>query len=202
MNKILTFVVIVFSLFILPSVIFAQGNQNGRENEQGIEISDEEVELVTQENGVLNQNKIKTKNQGEETHLQVATQEMEQLMDMDGLSEEVGSKVRTIAQEQVNTQAQTEIQVNKLESKSKLMKKLFGPDYGAIKNLKQQMEQNQLRIQQLVKLQVLVTNQADQTQLEEAIQALIEQNTALADQIATEEQTSSLLGWLVKFFVK
>ena len=123
-------------------------------------------------------------------------------MDMKGLSEEVGNQVRTIAQEQVQTQTQTQTQLNKMESRSGLMKKLFGPDYKAIKNLKQQVEQNKLRIQQLAPLQNQVTNQADETQLQEAIQALVEQNTALEEQIQAEEQVGSIFGWLIKFFVK
>jgi Cu/Ag efflux pump CusA len=127
---------------------------------------------------------------------------MEQLMDMEGLNEEVGNQVRNIAQQQVQTQTQIQTQLNKLESKSGLMKKLFGPDYKAIKNLKQQMEQNQLRVQQLEQLQTQVVNQADEIQLEEAVQALVEQNTALEEQIQAEEQVGSLFGWLIKLFIK
>jgi len=80
------------------------------------------------------------------------------------------------------------------------MKKLFGPDYGAIKNLKQQMEQNRLRIQLLTELQNQVINQADEIQLEEAIQALIDQNISLEEQLQTEEQIGSIFGWLIKLF--
>ncbi|MFH1566230.1 MAG: hypothetical protein ABIB98_03485 [bacterium] len=206
MKKILSMSILAISLLILPTVVLAQQKQQGQTETQGnvqdIIIADEETVVVPKGNQVQNQNQVKTQNQGEETQLQVATQHMEQLMDMGGLSKEVGNKVKTIAQEQVKTQTQIQIQLNKLESKSGLTKKLFGPDYGAIKNLKQQREQNQLRIQQLVQLQTQVVNQADQTQLEEAIQSLVEQNTVLQDQIEAEEQVGSLFGWLIRFFVK
>lgn len=151
-------------------------------------------------NQVKNQNQVVTQNQGEESQLQVATQEMEQLMDLNGTNQNLGNQVKTIAEEQVQAQIEIESQLNKLESKSNLMKKLFGPDYGAIKNLKQQMEQNRLRIQLLTELQNQVTNQADETQLEEAIQALIDQNTNLEEQLQTEEQIGSIFGWLIKLF--
>ena len=62
------------------------------------------------------------------------------------------------------------------------------------------MEQNRLRIQALTELQNEVVNQADETQLETAIQALIDQNTSLEEQIAAEQGTRSLLGWLIRLF--
>ena len=206
MKKILSFSLIVISLFVLPTIVLAQGKQQGqgasRDNTQEVLIEDEETVIAPQGNQVQNQNQVKTQNQGEETQLQVATQHMEQLMDMEGLSEEVGNKVKTIAQEQAQTQTQIQTQLNKLESKSGLMKKLFGSDYQVIKNLKQQREQNQLRIQQLEQLQTQIVNQADQIQIEEAVQVLIEQNTVLADQIQAEEQAGSLFGWLVRLFYR
>ena len=64
------------------------------------------------------------------------------------------------------------------------------------------MEQNQLRVQQLQRLQTQVANQADEAQIKEAIQAFVEQNTALANQIQAEEQVGSLFGWLAKLLAK
>lgn len=188
---------VVLALMLAPSLVLAQGvQQQDRVQEPSLGTAN------PQTNQVQNQNQIQTQNQGESTQLQVATQHMEQLMEMEGLGEEVGNRVRTIAQEQVQTQTQIQTQLNKLESRSGLRKRLFGPDYGAIKNLRQQMEENRLRIQQLTQLMNQVTNQADETQLKEAIQALVEQNTSLEEQIQAEEQVGSIFGWLIKLFVK
>lgn len=200
MKKLILKLVVTFCLMFTPSFVSAQGTQKqGRVQDPA---THESGTPAPQDNQVTNQNQVQTQNQGEETQLQVATQHMEQLMDMEGVTEAVGNQVRTIAQEQVQAQTQIQNQLNKLKSKSGLMKKLFGPDYGAIKNLKQQMEQNRLRIQQLTQLQNQVANQADETQLQEAIQALVEQNTALKEQIQAEEQIKSLFGWLVRLFNK
>jgi len=149
---------------------------------------------------VKNTNQVSTQNMGESTKLMVATSEMEQLMEEMPETTQVGAQVRTIAQEQVQAQAEIQTQLAKMESKSNFLTKLFGPDFGAIKNLKEQMEQNRLRIQTLTELQTQVTNQADETQLETAIQALIDQNTSLEDQISTKESIRSLFGWFVKLF--
>lgn len=213
MKKIITISALSIALLVLPTVVLAQGNQQGQQNQQGQGIQQQdrtqdptthenETEISPQGNQVQSKIRVSTQNQEEETQLQVATQHMEQLMDMEGSAEAVGNQARTIAQEQMQAQAQIQTHLNKLESKSGLMKKLFGPDYGVIKNLRQQMEQNRLRIQQLIQLQNQVINQADETQLQEAIQVLVEQNTALEEQIQAEEQIKSLFGWLVKLFVR
>ncbi len=200
MKKLITISAIALTLIFAPSSALAQRVQQQKK------VQDPSIHLsgspTPEGNQVQNQNQVQTQNQGEETRLQVATQHMEQLMGMEGGSEGVSNQVRVIAQEQVQTQSQIQAQLNKIESRSGLMKRLFGPDYGAIKNLKQQMEQNQLRIQQLTQLQNQLVNEAEETQLQEAIQALIEQNTALEEKIQAEEQAGSIFGWLIKLFVK
>lgn len=208
MKKIL-YVIPVLVIFGLVTNAYAANNGAGAQTGQQVQQQDRIQDITTHTgsplptgNQVKNQNKVTTQNQGEETQLQVATSEMEQLMDMDMSNKKLETQVQTIAKEQ--TQAQTEIQsqLNKLESKSGIAKKLFGPDYGSIKNLRQQMEQNRLRIQLLTELQNQVTNQADGSQIQEAVQALTEQNTSLEEQIEAEESIGSLFGWLIKLFYR
>jgi len=179
---------------------------------------------------VKNQNEVNTQNQGEDSQLQVKTQEEENLGEGQGeglktrnqnaienMSEVakqvqemlqvrttggIGEKVRLIAQEQNQAQAEISDQINKLESKGKLARFLTGTDYNAVKNLKQQLEQNQLRIEQLEELQNQLSNQGDITMVQETIQALIQENTSLQELTAAEGKTFSLFGWLFKFFAK
>ena len=179
-------------------------------------------------NQVQNQNQVKTQNQGEDSQLQIETQERENLEESTDVGSQnrnqnavqnmsevatqvqqllrlrttggIGEQVRTIAQAQNQAQTQIQEQLTKLESKGKLARLLTGTDYGAVKNLKTQLEQNQLRIQQLTQLQNQLTNQGDMTAVQETIQALIQENTSLQDRITAEEQTRSLFGWLFKLF--
>ncbi|KKQ43150.1 MAG: hypothetical protein US62_C0053G0001 [Candidatus Woesebacteria bacterium GW2011_GWA1_37_8] len=196
MKKTLSIFMLIGALVVFPSLISAQGVQ------QQNKVQDSTTQISVSPTGNQVQNQVQTQNQGEGIQLMVATQQMQRLMDMEGLNEEVGNKVRTLAQEQVQAQTQIQTQLNKLETKSNFMKKLFGPDFGAIKNLNQQMEQNKLRIQQLQQLQNQVSNQADKTQLQEAIQTLLNQNTSLQEQIRAEEKVGSLFGWFVKLFYR
>ena len=177
--------------------------------------------------GVQNQNQVSTQNQGEDIHLQVSTQEQENLGDGEGLQTRsqvvlqnmsvvaqkvqdllqirtnngIGEQVKQIAQNQDQAQTQIQEQINKIDSRNGILKSLLGPDYGAIKNLKQQLEQNQLRIEQLTQLEEQLSNYGDQTTIKEVIQLLTEQNTSLQELINAEEQIKSLFGWLIRLFI-
>lgn len=201
------------------------GQQTQQQTQQQLQIS-----ASPTGNQVQNQNQVNTQNQGDDSQLQVNTQEQESLGDGQGeglqnrnqnaiqnMSEVakqvqqllqvrttggIGEQVRQIAQEQNQAQTQIQEQLNKLGSKGKLAKLLTGTDYGAVKNLKQQLEQNRLRIRQLEQLQNQLSNQGDITMVQETIQALIQENTSLQERIIAEEQTKSLFGWFFRLFAK
>jgi len=222
--KIIIFTFTVFILLVFPTVLLAQGN--GQQNR----VQDPATHENGTPTAVANQNQVQTQNQGEDTQLQVETQEQENLgngqgeglqirnqnaiqnmsevaqkvqeMLQLGESGGIGDQVRQIAQEQNQTQTQTQEQLGKLESKGKLARFLTGTDFGAVKNLKQQLEQNQLKIQQLQQLQNQLSNQEDITLVQEMVQALIAENTSLQERITAEEQTKSIFGWLFQMFAK
>jgi len=207
--KKLLYAIPILVIFGLVTNAYAANNGTGAQTGQQVQQQDRIQDPATNTGSPLstgsqvnNQNQVTTQNQGEETKLQVATSEMEQLMDMGMSNKTLETQVQTVAKEQVRAQTEIQSQLNKLESKSSIAKMLFGPDYGAIKNLRQQMEQNRLRIQLLIELQNQVANQTDESQIQEAIQALTEQNTSLEEQIQAEESIGSLFGWLVKLFYK
>ena len=228
MKKTIYISAIALTLFLLPTVILAQGDQQGQDNTQ--------VQNQNQgpdQNQVQNQNQVQTQNEGEEEQLQIKTQvqenlkvkkekatgstnrsdnarqhmsvvatQVEALLADEERQGGIGQQVKEIAQQQKTAQPKIEDELDALDSRKGFMKKLFGPDYKAIKNLNHQMEQNQLRIQQLQELQNQVENLAEETQLQETIQVLENQNTALQEQVQAEEEITSLFGWLVKFFNK
>ena len=181
---------------------------------------------------IQNQNQTRTQNKGEESKLEIQNQEEEKAKEGTGSGEGlevrsqtalehmsvvaksvqellqtrtsggIGQQVREIAQQQQQAQTQIQEQLKKIDSRGQFIRLLVGTDYGAIKNLQAQLEQNQLRIRQLEQLENQLTNQADKTAVQETIQALSQENTSLQDKIAAEEQTKSLFGWLIRLFVK
>lgn len=135
-------------------------------------------------------------------NMSVVAQKVQQLLSVKTTQGGIGDQVRTIAQEHQQTQTQLQTELHKVENRGQLMKSLIGPDYKALKALNQEMEQNQLRIQQLEQIKTQLSNQGDLQMVQEAIEALTAQNTSLQDMVQTEESTSSLLGWLFKMLLK
>lgn len=176
------------------------------------------------------QNQVQTQNQGEEQGVQVQAQESENFGDGQGeglqirnqnaasnMSEVakqvqemlqirtaggIGEQVRVIAQAQNQAQTQIQQHVQKMEARGNLFKFMFGPDFKAVDNLTQAVEQNQNRIQLLQELQTQLTNAGDKTMVQATIEAMIQQNTVLQEMVQSENQTRSVFGWLVKMFAK
>lgn len=205
MKKILiiTFSVLLVLVF-LPVVVLAQGRNTQVQNQNQVQTQnqgeDEQIQVTTQEQE--DSQSSEDENETARQHMSVVAQTVEELLTTQGAKGGIGQQVSEVARAQQQAQQEIEGELDKLEVRQGLMKKLFGPDYKAIKNLSQQIERNRLRIRQLEQLQTQVTNQADQTQIQEAVQTLVEQNTALEEQIQAEEQIGSLFGWLFKLFAK
>ncbi|HOX96504.1 MAG TPA: hypothetical protein PLI45_03945 [Candidatus Woesebacteria bacterium] len=179
---------------------------------------------------VMNQNQVKTQNAGDESQLMIQTSEQEEalegtksaaprsVMALEHMSlvakgvEEIlttktlkggiGDQVRVLAQEQKQSQDQMRLQVDKVASRSGLLKSLIGPDYRGMKSIESLMAQNELRIQRLTELMNQLTNSGDKTMVKEMIETLVQQNTSLQTMINEESVDGSLFGWLVKLFIK
>jgi hypothetical protein len=195
------------------------GNQEKKQDREYTEDPNSTVEVMMAESSAPSSPGTQTVKQSQNQNVyQYTNQVLQQTQEMYNAQENMGEaplqqqtqnqkqvqvqqQVQNHVLEQIQDQKQIQQGLNKLESKGDLAKKLFGPDYQAIKLLKQQIEQNQLRIAQLNQLQNEVQNQAEQTQLSELIQAMVNQNTALQEKIQTEEKIKSLFGWLAKLFV-
>ena len=217
--KKLLYVIPALVVFGLASNVYATTNrataQTGQQTQQQLRASPSPT-------GVQNRNQINTQNAGEDSQLQLVTQEGENLGDGQGLGFQnmsevakqvqallqvrtvggIGEQVRQIAQEQNQAQTLIQRQLDKLESKGKLARFLTGTNFEAIKSLEQQIVENQLRIQLLIELQTQLSNQSDIAAVQQTIQALIQENTFLQAKIGAEMQTRSLFGWLFRLFTQ
>jgi DNA-binding ferritin-like protein len=104
------------------------------------------------------------------------------------------------AQEQLNEEAVKLME--KAQTRSDLMFFLFGPDWGAVKLMKQQLEQNQNQVKNLLELKIQTQNQAEQDMLQQVIQTVEKQNTSLQEAIQSQEGGFSLFGWVFRLFNK
>jgi hypothetical protein len=192
------------------SIAFAKGETAG----QGQQATANAVMSASPSaNMVGNKNEVQTQNKGEESMLQVNTaekenlgtlvsQKVQELLDDETLEKGIGQQVKLFVQEQKQTQDKIQMDLDTASNRVGLLKSLIGPDYKALKNAKTQLELNQMRIKNLEELKLQLTNQSDMTMVTETIQALVDQNTALQNQVELEESSSSLLGWLFKLFAK
>ena len=198
MNKYTLFTLILSVFIVFPKLVNAQGvQQQDRVQDPTIH---ESITPSAEGNQLQNQNQYAVQNQGAETQLMSANQQMQKFMDMDGLGEEVRTRLGTLAQAHLQTQLQIQQEVNKLNSRSRATRLFAGTDLGAVKNMKAQLEQNRVRVQQLNELKNQLANEGELTMLQETIQAMNLENTALQERITAEDQQKSLFGWLFRLF--
>lgn len=150
------------------------------------------------------QNQTQAQNQGEQTQLLIQTRQQaaEEQSQGTGSATPPGVRIRQLVQEHEQSSQFVQSQIQAASNRSGVVRFLIGPNFQAVKNMEKQMEQNQLRIQQLTELKARISNQADDQALTQAIQVMTEQNTALKDQISQQNQTRSLFGWLFRLFAK
>jgi hypothetical protein len=178
----------------------------------------QQSEIQTQNQGEIQQMQIETQEREEaqieqpigptkkapsekaREQMSVVAQEVEQLLVSPERMGGIGEQVREVARVQNQAQEQIQLHLIKIETRSGFLKRIIGPDYKAVRNLEQIMAQNQERIRSLEQLQTQVANRADQTQIQETVQAMVEQNNALQERLEAESQIRSLFGWLFRLF--
>ncbi len=148
------------------------------------------------------QKDVSPRSETAQEHMSNVATKVEELLTNKTMQGGIGQQVRVIAQEQKTSQQEIQTELGEVDTRNGFLKFIIGPDFKALKNMQKQMEQSQLRVQQLTQLQNQLTNQGDIAQVQQTIQALTAQNTALADRINLEEKSGSLLGWLFKLLAK
>jgi hypothetical protein len=111
----------------------------------------------------------------------------------------IGEQVREIAKAQNQAQERIESQLQKIEKRTGLMKRVIGPDFKAIKNMEKLMVENQERINELESLSSQFDDE-ENLEIEEMIASLEQQNLSLKEKISQETESTGLLGWLFKLF--
>lgn len=116
------------------------------------------------------------------------------------LSEQARERVQNIARRQMKTQEQVQTQLAKMDQRRDLVRSLIGPDFGAIKEVRGQITDNQVQIDELLALSATETDETAKAELADLAQTLTVQNEALAEKIQAEEQENrGLFGWLFRF---
>ena len=168
--------------------------------EQQLQVQTQEQQDTETEEGT-NSNSPEAKKGLSETRSFVA-QQIQALLQTQSAAGGIGDQVREWARAQQQSELKIQEHLSKIEGKTGLARSLFGPNYGSLNELKQEVNQNRVRVQQLEQLKSKLTDQSDIENVDEMITLLNQENTALQEKINLEETNGGLLGWLVKLFVK
>jgi len=177
------------------------------ENETNVQTQNQNrVENQGEENQINEQERVRVQSeQGSAVMVQVrsqvanAVQEMLQVADRNG---GIGQQVRVIAQAQNQNQEKLEVNMEKVQSRSSIIKFFIGPDYREINNAKKLLEQNREHIRQLNEIKSQLMIQADQQNLAQQVQVLEEANLEIENSLEVEQKGFSLFGWALKLFVR
>lgn len=112
----------------------------------------------------------------------------------------IGQQVSVVAQAQNDSQSRVENSIKKVSERNKIVKFLFGPNYGSIKEIKAEIAENRNRIKALTEVMNQITDQGVKLALQNQIQLLEQQNNKLQSLVAKNEKTASVFGWLIRLF--
>jgi len=112
------------------------------------------------------------------------------------------NQLEKIAQNQANDSNIACQSLEKAEQRSDFARFFVGPNYKQLKEVKRLMEQNRLRIQEMNQIRSQIENKGEQTELQNLIKVLEEQNTNLQNTLNENEDGFSLFGWLAKIIAK
>ena len=192
------------------STIETTQNRNQNQAETQAQTNNPEVGTMTQEQTRTelqtelqkSQSTYAPTQQRTQTRLSAVSQAVENLVTLASRlytqNQSLSVQIRTNAQEQIRAEDKINQSLDKAESRTGFAKFFIGPNYKQLKTVKQEMEQNRLRIQQLNQIMSQITNASDQTELSNQIQILEAQNTSLEEQLNQDTKGFFLFGWLSK----
>lgn len=169
MNKILSLCLIVISLLVLPSVVLAQGNQQGQGGQQ-------------QTAG----------NRGIET----ATQNLNRVTERID-NPEVGEQIRSMVQNHEKVQTRTKTALQQMSQRNQALKFMIGPDYKNAGQVRSDVVglRNDINKLEQIKEESLPTDVED---IQGAIDELKIEADGLETQLTEQLSGFSLFGWLSK----
>lgn len=201
----------IFLLFLAVNAFAA--NQRRGDNNTGTQIQ-QQVQQQVQTSNQNEEKKIQTQAR-EQTRNQEQIQQTEQinaeqyrnrannfvqnLLKIAERKDGVGQQIRTIAQEQNQSEDKTIQAMKKIQTRSRIKTFLMGSDYKNLGILRSELIQTRNRLEQLKRLMANVESEDDKTELQNQVKALEQEQEKIENFIRDQEGKLSLFGWLVKW---
>ncbi len=206
----------ILALLLIPATALAQ--QNGQEtpnqaqveNQAQTQTNNPEIGTMTQTqtqeglNQQIQESKpeYSPKSDTAKQHMNAVTTSVENLVRFSNQVENQGvaGQIREVAGLQGESEDKANRSLDAVQSRNSFMKFLIGPNYNELEKVREEINQNQLRIQKLQRIVTQIQNAGDKTTLQNEIKVLAQQNTSLQNQLDDTAGGFSLLGWLFRFF--
>lgn len=135
-------------------------------------------------------------------HMSEVAKYVEKLLNSKTLKGGIGDQVREVARIQKESASKIKPELNALDSRSEMLKAVFGPDYQAIKNIEIIIKENKLNISKLEALLPKITLKSDVDLLKSSLEALKFQNESFQARVNQELRIDSIFGWIFKSLTK
>jgi hypothetical protein len=112
----------------------------------------------------------------------------------------IGDRVRLIAKAQNDSRKKVAASLEQIEAKNGVAEFLFGPDFGEIENVKNEIGANDKRVNQLTEAEAEIGDVAVKNQVDQQLQVLQKENENLKAEVEKAENVTSLFGWAVRMF--
>lgn len=181
-------------------------NQKGSEDQiqQQIQQQDQQQIGVDNENKEQNKSENKEKNQSGQTtsqmHRSAVANFVQKIQDAGNKDGGIGEQVRTIAQQQNQSETTTVQAMEKVETRSKIKIFFLGSDYRNLGTLRSEMVQTKNRLEQLKGMLKNVQNEESRVELQNQITVFEQEQLKLENFIKEHDGKFSLFGWLIKLF--
>jgi hypothetical protein len=134
-------------------------------------------------------------------HMSEVAKKVQELLTTVGAKGGIGQQVSEVAKEQNDEQQATRDSIDKIDSRSGLLKALIGPNFKELGNIRAQIARTDDRIQKLNQLKdQFAGDAATQKLIGDTVTALQTQLASLENKVQTEESSPSLFGWLIRLF--
>lgn len=199
---------VIAAVLLVPLFVFAQQNSNANQVQAQNQVSNPDAGVASTERIQEEVNSSKPeyspRSETAKSHMSEVATAVESLVRVGSRIPDagIGDQVREIAKAQGESEDKVNKALDKASERKSAVKFFLGADYKQLKEVKKEMEQNRLRIQELQKLMLQVTDEADKTELQSQISTLEAQNTLLQDRVESETDGFSLMGWLFKLIYK
>ncbi|MFA7169406.1 MAG: hypothetical protein WC178_00965 [Candidatus Paceibacterota bacterium] len=128
-----------------------------------------------------------------------AVQEIEKIAEN---NQGIGEQIRTIAQNQKDEQDVVEDSLEEAQERNSVIKFLIGANYGKLKEAKEKLDQQNIRIEEMKKLYENIENEADAQSFTEQISTMKKIREEALQEVANEDQGFSLFGWMFRWFAE